>query len=104
MFTKLYVFVTQFSSRRTVMKVVEAAELLLEILKGCQKLEDSKLMLMPPNPTIDLADGYKLHISTNLGIDKETLAYIEEIVEKHGLSYRIIGNGIMIYKQALSYY
>jgi hypothetical protein len=80
------------------MKVLEAAELLVEILKKCT-LKGSTIVLMPPRPyTVTVAQGYKLHV-TILKRDREAYSCIENIVKEHGLSYFEDRRGIMIYRK-----
>jgi hypothetical protein len=77
---------------------LEAAELLVEILKKCN-LKRSTIALMPPRPyTITLAQGYKLHL-TILKRDREAYSCIENIVKEHGLSYFEDRRGLMIYRK-----
>jgi hypothetical protein len=79
------------------MHVLEAAELLVEILKKCKSLKGSSIMLMSPKPLVTMAEGYKLHIDvsdTNRGI----FACIENIAKSHGLSCFEDSKGIMIYR------
>jgi hypothetical protein len=80
------------------MKVLEAAELLVEILTKCN-LKGSTIVLMPPRPyTVIVAQGYKLHV-TILKRDREAYPCIENIVKEHGLSYFEDRRGIMIYRK-----
>ena len=79
------------------MNVLEAAELLVEILKKCS-LKGSTIALMPPKPyTTTMAQGYKLHM-TILKRDSEAFSCIESIVKEHGLSYFEDRRGLMIYR------
>ncbi len=80
------------------MKIVEAAELLVEILKECTKLDGCTLALMPPKPLITVAEGYMIHIDSDPGVNKETLACVESIAKKHDLNYFEDAKGIMIYR------
>jgi hypothetical protein len=80
------------------MKVLEAAELLVEILKKCS-LKGSTIALMPPRPyTVTMAQGYKLHL-TILKSDREVFSCIESVVKEHGLSYFEDRRGLMIYRE-----
>jgi hypothetical protein len=80
------------------MDVLEAAELLVKILRKCN-LKGSAIALMPPRPyTSTLARGYKLHI-TILKRDREAYSCVEKIVEEHGLSSFEDRRGLMIYKE-----
>ncbi len=81
------------------MKIVEAAELLVETLKECAKLDGCALTLMPPKPLITVAEGYRIHIDSDSGVNKETLACVESIAEKHDLKYFEDAKGIMIYRK-----
>jgi hypothetical protein len=80
------------------MKVLEATELLVEILKKCS-LKGSTIALMPPRPyTVSMAQGYKLHL-TILKSDREAFSCIESVVKEHGLSYFEDRRGLMIYRE-----
>jgi hypothetical protein len=80
------------------MKVLEAAELLVEILTKCN-LKGSTIVLMPPRPyTVIVAQGYKLHV-TVLKRDREIYSCIENIVKEHGLGSFEDRRGIMIYRK-----
>ncbi len=80
------------------MKAVEAAELLVEILKKCRELNGATFQLMPPRPLFIMAEGYKIHIDADSGLNKETLTCIERIAEKLDLNYFEDDKGIMIYR------
>ncbi len=80
------------------MEIVEAAELLVEILKECRKLDGATFQLMPPQPHVTMAEGYKIHIDSESGVNKETLLCIESIAKKHDLNYFEDDKGIMIYR------
>ena len=80
------------------MNVLEAAELLVEILKKCN-LKGSTIALMPPKPyTVTMVQGYKLHIAI-LKRDREAYLCIENIVKEHSLSYFEDRRGLMIYRK-----
>jgi len=80
------------------MNVLEAAELLVAILKKCN-LKGSTIALMPPRPyTVTMAQGYKLHL-TILKRDREAYSCMENIVKEHGLSYFEDSRGLMIYRE-----
>ncbi len=80
------------------MELVEAAELLVEILKECRKLDGATFQLMPPKPDITVAEGYKIHIASESGVNKDTLLCIESIAKKRDLNYFEDYKGIMIYR------
>ncbi len=82
-----------------IMKLVEAAELQVEIFKECPKLEGSTSILMPPRPIVNMAQGYKKHVEGDSGIDKETRACIDRILSKHGLTLTADKKGMMIYRK-----
>jgi hypothetical protein len=80
------------------LNVLEAAELLVEILRKCS-LKGSTIVLMPPRPyTVTVAQGYKLHI-TVLKRDREAYSCMENVVKEHGLSYFEDSRGLMIYRE-----
>jgi hypothetical protein len=80
------------------MDVLEAAELLVEILKKCN-LKGGTIALMPPRPYVaNLAQGYKLHL-TVLDRDREVYSCIESVVKEHGLSYFEDRRGVMVYRK-----
>lgn len=81
------------------MKAVQAAEVLVEILKECRELDGAALILMPPRSQVNVAYGYKIHIDSNSEIDTETRACIENILGKHGLISIESSKGIMIYRK-----
>ena len=96
--SKLYVFSVHICCRVDCMKVLEAAELLVEILKKCN-LKGSTIALMPPRPyTVTMAQGYKLHL-TILKRNREAFSCIENLVKEHGLSYFEDRRGLMIYRE-----
>ncbi len=66
------------------MQVLEAAELLVEIVKACGNLDGDAFMLMPPKPQI-LAEGYKIHVTSESGIDRKTLLVVSRISRRNGV-------------------
>ncbi len=81
------------------MQLLEAAKLLVEIIEECVTLNGSSIFFMPPKPQITLSDGYKIHITKSVEIDKETLSCIENIVKKNNLAYIEDKDGMMIYRK-----
>ena len=93
-----FAFCVYICCRVNCLNVLEAAELLVEILKKCN-LKGSTIVLMPPRPyTVTVAQGYKLHV-TILKRDREAYSCVEKIVEEHGLSSFEDRRGLMIYKE-----
>ncbi len=81
------------------MKLVEAAELQVQLFKECPKLEGSTSILMPPRPLVNMAQGYKIHIEGDSGIDKETRACVASVISKRGLILTEDDKGVMIYRK-----
>jgi hypothetical protein len=80
------------------MQVLEAAELLVEILTKCKKLDGASFTLTPHRPEITLAEGYKVHIGKDAGIDQETFNCVTDIATIRGLSHFQDASGLMIYR------
>ncbi len=81
------------------MQLLEATQLLTKIIGECPKIEGCNIMFMSPKPQIKVAEGYKIHMTKDFEIDKETLSCIENIVTKHNLAYLEDKNGLMIYRK-----
>ncbi len=56
-------------------------------------------MLMPPKPQVTVAQGYKIHITSDKGFDQETYVRVENIARNRGLSSFEDANGLMIYRK-----
>ncbi len=81
------------------MKLLEAAELCVEIVMKCRKLDGASFMFTPPVPQITLAQGYKIHIAKITGIDQETFGCVENLAKKRGLTLFEDSEGVMIYRK-----
>ncbi len=81
------------------MRLLDAAELFVEIVMKCRKLDGASFMFTPPVPQVTLAQGYKIHIGTVSGIDHETVGCVENLVKKRGLSLFEDSRGVMIYRK-----
>ena len=93
-----FAFCVYICCRVNCLNVLEAAELLVEILKKCS-LKGSTIALMPPKPyTVTVAHGYKLHI-TVLKRNREAYSCIENIAKEHGLTYFEDRRGIILYRK-----
>ncbi len=81
------------------MQLLEATQLLTKIIEDCPKIKGCNVMFMAPKPQITVAEGYKIHITKNFGIDKETLSCMENIVTKHNLAYFEEEKSLMIFRK-----
>ncbi len=81
------------------MRVLEAAELLAKFVIKCRKLDGAAFKLVPPKPEISIAQGYKIHIDKDSGIDPETFNCVTGIANESGLSCSEDYKGVMIYRK-----
>ncbi len=80
------------------MQLLEAIQLLTKILEECPKIIGCNIMFMSPKPQVTVAEGYKIHITKDFGIDNETLSCMKNIVTKHNLAYMEEEKSLMIYR------
>lgn len=81
------------------MLLLEAIQLLTQIVQDCTTLDGSTIMLVPPKPEISVAEGYRIRITKGLEIDKETLLCVENFVKIRGLTCFEEDHGLIIYRK-----